>query len=139
MSSKFGKLCSCFWFSHEYRWWKGKIEEEEEQDLTLVDVEARVLRKNAPAPDTADLKDFLRWYGLSSKGRIRGPDGCVRDHASAESIKSEAERFFASFTDATGTPTLQEERTEIFWVSTLPLCLNFEAHKDIVGYTCASQ
>lgn len=55
-----------------------------------------------------DVKDFLRWYGLSSVGRINL-------HASVESIVSEAERFFAGFTRVTGTPTIQDERSEVFW------------------------
>jgi hypothetical protein len=59
-----------------------------------------------------DVKDFFRFYSKSSKGRIN-------KHASVESVVSEAERFFAGFTRVTGTPTIKEERTEVFYVRIL--------------------
>jgi hypothetical protein len=66
-----------------------------------------------------EVKNFLRFYMLQSKGRINAK-------SSVESIKTNAEWFFAGFTRVTGTPTVAEDRTEIFWVRVLLLDL-FEA------------
>jgi len=96
------------------RWWKHKLEEEEERDdLSSDSVRDLVLGKGVPAPQMEDVKDFLRFYGMQSKGRLR-------EHASAESIKTQAEFFFAGFTRVTGTQTIEEERTDVYWVCTLP-------------------
>lgn len=105
---------------HDSRWWKGKIEEEEKRvDLTLASVKDRVLCKDAPAPRMVDVKDFVRFYYLQSKGRIGN-----NKYASTKSIVSAMEFFFAGFTRVTGTPTVEQERSEIFWVCIPCYCLN---------------
>jgi hypothetical protein len=82
----------------------------------LDSVRDRVLGKGVHAPACSEVKDFLRFYGLQSKGRIN-------KHASAESIKSQAEFFFAGFTRVTGTQTVEEERSEVYWVCALSVVL----------------
>ena len=97
--------------THTYRWWKGKIllDEEKQDDLTLASVRNRVLYEGAPAPHIIDVKDFLRFYAKQSKGRIN-------KHSSVESTVSQAEFFFAGFTMVTGTPTIEDERSEVYRV-----------------------
>ena len=68
--------------------------------------------KGAPAPSIVEVKDFLRLYVMQSTGRIN-------NHASMESVKTNADWFYAGFTRVTGTPTDAEDRTELFWVSAL--------------------
>ena len=103
---------------HFDRWWTGKIREKEgREDLTEDSVRDNVLGKGAPAPDIGDVKDFLRFYGLQSEGRIyiQELQRCA-EHASVESVVSTAEAFFAGFTRETGTDTLPEDRSEVFHV-----------------------
>jgi hypothetical protein len=91
------------------RWWKGKIKEEEKQDLTSKAIRDLVLCRDSPAPSLVHVKDFFRFYTKQSKGRIN-------KHSSVESTVSQAEFFFAGFTRVTGTPTLDKERSEVYWV-----------------------
>jgi hypothetical protein len=68
------------------------------------------LGKNVEAPNMVTIKDFRRFYILSSKGRLS-------KHVSVESIVSFAEWFFAGFLRVTGTDTKKEDRTEVVRVS----------------------
>jgi len=69
------------------------------------------LCREAAFPDLETLKDFFRFYAASSCGRIL-------EKMTSDSLVSMAECFFAGFSDATGTPTISEDRTEIYRVST---------------------
>lgn len=53
-------------------------------------VKARVLCTGDSAPSMIDSKDFFRFYMKQSKGRIN-------KHSSPESIKTNAEWFYAGF------------------------------------------
>ena len=69
------------------------------------------LRANAAAPDLATVKDFLRFYIATSRPRLDA------DRPTVDSINIVAEWFFAGFTRVTGTETDEEERSEVYNVS----------------------
>ena len=94
--------------SDKSRWWQNNFREDNE-DIDHETVRARVLCPSAPAPSTVNVKDFFRFYVKQSKGLIN-------KHASVESVVTNAEWFYAGFTRVTGTPTLDKDRTEVFWV-----------------------
>lgn len=71
------------------------------------------LRKGVDAPDLATVKDFLRFYIATSRGKIV-------EKPTPDSVNSFAEWFFAGFTRITGTPTDEQDRSEVYNVSTLP-------------------
>jgi hypothetical protein len=75
-------------------------------------VRERVLGANVEAPDHATVKDFLRWHAAISQGKI------VKE-ATSDSLNTIAEWFFAGFSRVTGTPTLKDDRSEVFDVSIL--------------------
>lgn len=75
-------------------------------------VRERVLGANVEAPDHATVKDFLRWHAAISQGKIVEKVTC-------DSLNTMAEWFFASFSRVTGTPTLKDDRSEVFDVSIL--------------------
>jgi len=56
------------------------------------------------------MKDFLRFYAASSKGKIK-------TKITADSLNAFAEWFFAGFSRVTGTPTDKKERSEVYSVS----------------------
>jgi hypothetical protein len=53
-------------------------------------VRERVLRKNVEAPDLATVKDFLRFYAATSKGKIQ-------EEVTCDSLNTFTEWFFAGF------------------------------------------
>ena len=65
------------------------------------------LREGVDAPDLATVKDFLRFYVATSRGKI-----VVRP--TADLVNTFAEWFFAGFTSVTGTPTDAEDRSEVY-------------------------
>jgi len=70
----------------------------------------RCLGEGVDAPDLATVKDFLRFYVATSKGKI------VK-RPTADSVSTFAEWFFAASTRVTGTPTDADERSEVYnWV-----------------------
>lgn len=70
----------------------------------------RCLRKGVDAPDMVTVKDFVRFYVATSRGKI------VRQ-PTADTINTCAEWFFAGFTRVTGTPTDEGDRSEVYNVS----------------------
>src|SRR5256885_3152725 len=74
-------------------------------------VRERVLRKNVEAPDLATVEDFLRFQAATSKGKIR-------EEVTSDSLNTFAEWFFAGFSRVTDTPTNDDDRREIYDVST---------------------
>ena len=71
-----------------------------------------VLKKHVDAPDLVTVKDFLRFHAATSKGKIREKITC-------DSLNTFAEWFFAGFSRVTDTPTCEDDRTEVYDVSTL--------------------
>jgi hypothetical protein len=71
------------------------------------------LGEGVDAPDLATIKDFLRFYIATSRGKIVAKP-------TADSVNSFAEWFFAGFTRITGTPTDEEDRSEVYKVGALP-------------------
>lgn len=67
------------------------------------------LGPNTPAPDLADIKDFMRFHLSLSRGKIV-------EKSTAESANTFAEWFFAGFTRVTGTPIEDEDRHEVYEV-----------------------
>ena len=64
------------------------------------------------APDHATVKDFLRWHAAISQGKI------VKE-VTSDSLNTIAEWFFAGFSRVTGTPTHEDDRSEVYNVSIL--------------------
>ena len=58
------------------------------------------------------MKDFFRFYALGSDGRLN-------PRMTAESLNSQAERFFAGFTRVTGSIVIEQDRSRIYNVSVL--------------------
>jgi hypothetical protein len=65
------------------------------------------LPKEAPCPDLAATKDFLRFHIALSRGRIK-------DKMIVDSVKTFAEWFFAGFTRVTGTVISEDYRSTIY-------------------------
>ena len=59
------------------------------------------------APDLATVKDFLRVYIATSRGKID-----ENERPTVDSVKTFAEWFFADFTRITGIPTDEADRSE---------------------------
>ena len=74
-------------------------------------VRERVLRKNVEAPDLATVKDFLRFHVATSKNKIQ-------EEVTCDSLNTFAEWFFAGFSRVTDTPTNDDDRREIYDIST---------------------
>jgi len=74
-------------------------------------VREQVLRENVEAPDLATVKDFLRFQAATSKGKIQ-------EEVTCDSLNTFAEWFFAGFSRVTDTPTNDDDRREIYDVST---------------------
>ena len=75
-------------------------------------VRERVLGANVEAPDHATVKDFLRWHAAISQGKI------VKE-VTSDSLNTVVEWFFAGFSRVTGTPTHEDDRSEVYNVSIL--------------------
>ena len=75
-------------------------------------VRERVLRVNVEAPDLITVKDFLRWHAATSRGKIVTA-------VTSDSLNTVAEWFFAGFSRVTGTPTHEDDRSEVYNVCTL--------------------
>ena len=75
-------------------------------------VQDQVLKKHVDAPDLATVKDFLRFHAATSKGKIR-------EKISYDSLNTFAEWFFAGFSRVTDTPINDNDRSEVYNVSTL--------------------
>lgn len=73
---------------------------------------AESLRAGLPPLDLATTKDFFRFYASTS-------DGLLDPHITADSLKSQAERFFAGFTRVTGSTVTEQDRSHIYEVITL--------------------
>ena len=69
------------------------------------------LQAGLPSLDLATIKDFLRFYAL-------GSDGGLDVRMTAESLNSQAERFFAGFTRVTRSIVTEQDRSHIYNVST---------------------
>jgi hypothetical protein len=67
------------------------------------------LQKEAPCPDLATTKDFLRFHIALSRGRIE-------DKTTVDSVKTFAKWFFAGFTRVTGTVISEDYRSAIYEV-----------------------
>ena len=63
------------------------------------------------APDLATIKDFFRFHIATSCGRIVAKP-------TVDSINTNTEWFFAGFTRITGTVINEEDRAEVYKVST---------------------
>jgi hypothetical protein len=73
-------------------------------------VRERYLGEGVDAPNVPTVKDFIRFSAAASRGKIvKLP--------TVDSINAFAEWFFAGFTRVTRTPTIKEDRTEVFNVS----------------------
>lgn len=68
------------------------------------------LQAGTPPLDLATMKDLFRFYALGSNGRLN-------PRMTAESLNSQAERFFAGFTRVTGSIVIEQERSHIYKVS----------------------
>lgn len=68
------------------------------------------LREGVHAPDLATLKDFFRFHIATSRGKIV-------EIPTADSVNTFAEWFFAGFHRITGTPIDEEDRREVYSVS----------------------
>jgi hypothetical protein len=74
-------------------------------------VRERCLGEGVDAPNVPTVKDFIRFSAAVSHGKIV-------ELPTVDSVIAYTEWFFAGFTRVTGTPTIKEDRTEIFSVST---------------------
>jgi len=75
-------------------------------------VRAQVLKKDVEALDLATMKDFFCFHAAVSKGKIV-------EKMTSDSLNTFAEWFFAGFSRVTGTPTNEDDRSEVYNVSTL--------------------
>ena len=82
------------------------------------------MEEGVEAPDLATVKDFLRFYVATSRGKIV-------ERPTVDSINTVAEWFFAGFTRVTGTVTDANERSEVYHVS----CAPFQSERWIIGLT----
>lgn len=67
-----------------------------------------------PAPDLVTVKEFLRWYIHSTKGRISNVP-------IVSTVSNQAERLFAGLKRVTGSEIMKEDRKEVFHVGHLKL------------------
>lgn len=70
------------------------------------------LEKGSPVPEITQIKEFIRWYVHSTKGRL-DPDG----RPTVVTTMACAERFFGGFETATGNMIAEADRSEIYGVS----------------------
>ncbi len=92
---------------------KGLREDFTRRGLTPPDeatVRERYLGEKVDAPDLPIMKDFIRFHAASSSGKIV-------DLPTPDSVNAFAEWFFAGFTRVTGTPIIDEDRSEVYDVS----------------------
>jgi hypothetical protein len=73
-------------------------------------IRERCWGKGAGAPDLATVKDFICFHAASSSGK-------VVELPTADLVNAFAESFFAGSTRVTGTPTIDEDRSEVYDVS----------------------
>ncbi|KAJ5456181.1 hypothetical protein N7530_011455 [Penicillium desertorum] len=74
------------------------------------------LEKGSPVPEITLIKEFIRWYVHSTKGRL-DPDG----RPTVVTTMACAERFFGGFETATGNMIAEADRSEIYGVFRLTL------------------
>ena len=60
-----------------------------------------------PAPNIDTVKDFLRFYIATSKGKLN-------NRSTIDSVNTHVEWFFAGFSWITGTPTNKEDRSKVY-------------------------
>jgi len=72
--------------------------------------QTELVAKNSEPPSIVDLKDFLRFYASSSRGRVAGVP-------TTRTIEKVATSFFRGFERATGTIIASSDRDEIYSVS----------------------
>ena len=87
------------------------------------------LEKGSPVPNIVLIKEFIWWYTISTRGRLR-PDG----RPAVITTLTCAERFIRGFATATGNMVAEEDRLEIYRVSIVRFAKAFdvEAHFLIV-------
>jgi hypothetical protein len=73
-------------------------------------VREHCLGKGVDAPDVPTVKDSIRFSAAASRGKIV-------ELPTVDSVNAFAEWFFAGFTRVTGTPTIDEDRSEVCDVS----------------------
>jgi hypothetical protein len=66
--------------------------------------------KGVDAPDLPTVKDFVRFLAAISSGKIV-------ELPTADSTNAYVVWFFAGFTRVTGTPTIDEDRSEVYSIS----------------------
>ena len=71
------------------------------------------LCEGVDAPNLTTVKDFLRFRIATSRGKII-------EKPTVDSVNTFAEWFFAGFTRITGTPTHEEDRSEVYKITVLP-------------------
>jgi hypothetical protein len=72
-----------------------------------------VSAKGWTLPDLVTVKEFLRFYIATSRGKIV-------EKPMADSVNTFAEWFFTYFTRITNTRTDEDDRSEVYKVSALP-------------------
>lgn len=90
----------------ESRWDTGGLCTERPSPPDEAMVRERCLGKGVDAPDLLMVKDF-RFHAASSSGKIV-------ELPTADSVNAFAEWFFAGLTRVTGTPTIDEDRSEVY-------------------------
>ena len=85
------------------------------------------LQKDSPTPNIALIKEFIWWYTISTKGRLR-PDG----RPAVITTLTCAERFFRGFATATGNMVAEEDRLEIYRVSIVRFAKAFDVEAHIL-------
>jgi hypothetical protein len=90
----------------------------QESDAEAPLVSPEIIRESAlsnaaPLPSLESIKDFARFYIAQSTGRIT-----KNGRATLDSTKTFMEWFFAGFTRVTATDIDEEDRSEIYTVST---------------------
>jgi hypothetical protein len=73
---------------------------------------AESLRVGPPPLDLATTEYFFRFYTSTN-------DGLLDPYITADSLKSQAERFFARFTPVTGNTVIEQDRLHIYDLITL--------------------
>jgi hypothetical protein len=84
----------------------------EKMDAFRRRIKQEILCQGAELPNLEDKIDFFRFYILQSRGKIT-----KNERSTLDSCLSNAEMFFAGFTERTGTIASHEYRQEVYQVS----------------------
>lgn len=79
------------------------------------------LEKGSPVPNIVLIKEFIWWYTISTRGRLR-PDG----RPAASTILTCAERFIRGFATATGNMVAEEDCLETYRVNIVRFAKAFD-------------